>query len=166
MVRQLLPFVLPEALLPPETMMVFMAVQTPISSIHPFMKHSSAHLLQFIHMWKSFFHKLSSSFPQFERRFPHLLRMWKTYQHCFFPHVFFHISVFFQATAALSLWKTMWKVWKYPHFILPDFSTFHAFCFSLDRILMENPQTILASHFPVHTSAGIHRTGCVFRNIF
>jgi len=99
--------------------MCFSAMDKTTISFPQTLKHLCVYLLQFIHMWKIFFHKLSSCFPQFLYRFPHLFRMWKTYQQVFFPQDFFHIFVFFQAVPALSAWKTMWKVWKFPHLILP-----------------------------------------------
>jgi len=40
--------------------------------------------------------------------------MWKTFYACRYPRLFFHIYAFFCDKSTSFLWKTMWKLWKFP----------------------------------------------------
>ncbi|MBQ7867699.1 MAG: hypothetical protein IJ354_06085 [Clostridia bacterium] len=46
-------------------------------------------------MWERKIHNLPTSFPHKKSRFPHLLRMWKTYSHGICPQKVFHNTTLF-----------------------------------------------------------------------
>jgi len=99
--------------------MQYLESKQTISIVFRFFLTMLKQLLHFVHIWKTGFHKLSSSFPHFEVLYPQKIRMWINNPHREFPHGFFLKNAQKQANERIFMWKTMWKLWKSPSGILP-----------------------------------------------